>query len=42
VHDGPPAEVDMPGWEGVLDETELDALSDYLLSLAKDDPKDGF
>lgn len=38
VHDGPPAEVSMPGWEGVLDESELDALAGYLLSLAKDEP----
>lgn len=39
VHDGPPAEVDMPGWEGLLDEPELDALAAYLLSLAQDQPK---
>lgn len=39
VHDGPPAEVNMPGWEGLLDENELDALTVYLLSLAKDQPK---
>ncbi|MDX6769999.1 MAG: cytochrome c [Elusimicrobiota bacterium] len=39
VHDGPPAEVTMPGWEGVLDEGELDALVAYLLSLAGDQPK---
>lgn len=42
VHDGPPAEVDMPGWEGLLDESELDALTAYLLSLAQDQPKDGW
>lgn len=40
------AEVDMPGWTGVLDEAELSALADYLLTLAgpgpKDDPKDEF
>ena len=42
IHDGPPAEVDMPGWEGVLDDGELDALADYLLTLAKTDPKDEF
>jgi mono/diheme cytochrome c family protein len=42
VHDGPPAEVDMPGWEGVLSGEELDALAAYLLTLAKTDPKDEF
>ncbi len=42
VHDGPPAEVNMPGWEGVLDETELDALASYLLTLAQDQSKDGW
>lgn len=42
VHDGPPADVDMPGWEGVLDEAELGALADYLLTLAKIDPQDDF
>lgn len=40
VHDGPPAEVSMAGWEGLLDEPELDALTVYLLSLAKDQPKE--
>ncbi len=42
VHDGPPAEVVMPGWEGLLDEAELDALAAYLLTLATDSSKDGF
>jgi cytochrome c553 len=39
---GAPAEVSMPGWEGVLDDGELDALADYLLSLAPAAPKEGF
>lgn len=39
---GRTAEVDMPGWDGVLDAAELDALADYLLALAKADPKDDF
>jgi cytochrome c553 len=42
VHDGPPAAVNMPGWSGVLDEAELGALANYLLTLAKTDPKDDF
>lgn len=42
IHDGPPAEVNMPGWEGVLDDGELDALASYLLTLATDSSKDGF
>lgn len=42
VHDGPAAAVSMPGWEGVLDDAELDALADYLLSLAKDQSQDGW
>lgn len=42
THGGPPADVDMPGWDGVLDEAELGALADYLLTLAKTDPKDDF
>lgn len=42
VHSGPPAVVSMPGWSGVLSESELDALADYLLTLAKTDPKDDF
>lgn len=43
THGGPPAAVSMPGWAGVLDDGELDALADYLLTLAaKDDSKDGF
>lgn len=43
THGGPPAAVSMPGWEGVLDESELDALAAYLLTLATTDPsKDGF
>lgn len=42
IHGGPPAEVNMPGWDGVLDEAELSALADYLLALAKTGPKDDF
>ena len=42
VHDGPPAAVNMPGWNEVLSEDELSSLSDYLLSLAKTNPKDDF
>lgn len=42
IHGGPPAAVNMPGWEGVLSEEELGALADYLLTLAKTDPKDDF
>jgi cytochrome c551/c552 len=39
THDGPPAEVNMPGWEVVLTDAETDALADYLLSLSSADPK---
>jgi mono/diheme cytochrome c family protein len=39
---GRAAEVDMPSWNGVLDQDELDALADYLLTLAKTNPKDDF
>lgn len=42
THGGPPAAVNMPAWEGVLSPGELDALADYLLTLAKADPKDDF
>lgn len=42
THGGPPAEVTMPGWDGVLSDVELGALADYLLTLAKTDPKDDF
>lgn len=42
VHAGPPAAVNMAGWDGVLNDRELDALADYLLTLAKIDPKDDF
>jgi len=42
VHDGPPAEVNMPGWDGVLSASELETLADYLLTLAKTDPTDDF
>ena len=42
VHDGPPADVSMPGWDEVLDAAELGALADYLLTLARPDPKDDF
>ncbi|MDP3542990.1 MAG: cytochrome c [Elusimicrobiota bacterium] len=42
THGGPPADVDMPRWDGVFDEAELGALADYLLTLAKTDPKDDF
>jgi len=42
IHGGPPAEVNMPAWEGVLTASELDALADYLLTIAKTDPKDEF
>ena len=35
------AEVDMPGWDGVLEANELDALANYLLTLSKPGPKDG-
>ena len=37
---GAPAEVSMPGWKEILTEPELDALADYLLSLAASGPKD--
>lgn len=37
---GRTAEVDMPAWQGVLDEAELGALADYLLTLAAPGPKD--
>jgi mono/diheme cytochrome c family protein len=36
------AEVDMPGWDKILTAADLDALADYLLTLAKTDPKDEF
>ena len=42
VHAGPPALVNMAGWDGVLNDAELDALAAYLLTLAKTDPKDEF
>ena len=42
VHAGPPALVNMAGWDGVFNDAELDALADYLLTLAKTDPKDDF
>lgn len=42
IHDGPPAAVNMPGWDGVLGAGELDALAAYLLTLSKTDPKDDF
>lgn len=42
VHGGPPADVSMPGWGGVLSDAELGALADYLLTLARTDPKDDF
>lgn len=42
IHGGPPAAVNMPGWDGVLGESELSALSDYLLTLAQTDTKDDF
>lgn len=35
VHAGPPAAVNMPAWEGVLSDSELDALVEYLLTLAE-------
>lgn len=38
---GQTASVDMPGWTGVLNDSELDALADYLLTLGKPGPKDG-
>ena len=38
---GRTAEVDMPGWDGVLNDGELSALADYLLTLAGPGPKDG-
>jgi mono/diheme cytochrome c family protein len=38
---GMTAEVDMPAWAGALDEAELGALADYLLTLSKPGPKDG-
>lgn len=38
---GMTAEVDMPAWDGALSASELDALADYLLTLAKAGPKDG-
>ncbi len=38
-HDGMPAAVSMPPWKDVLNEDELDALTAYLLSLAKAEPK---
>lgn len=37
--DGLTPAVSMPGWKGVLDDDELDALADYLLSLAESQPK---
>lgn len=39
THGGPRARVNMPAWDGIFDETELDALSEYLLSLAAAEPK---
>lgn len=42
THGGPPAAVDMPAWAGFLNDAELDALADYLMTLAKTDPKDEF
>lgn len=38
---GRTAEVDMPAWHGILSDSELDALADYLLTLGKPGPKDG-
>ena len=38
---GRTAEVDMPGWDGALSDSELDALAEYLLTLGKPGPKDG-
>ncbi len=38
IHGGPAAEVNMPGWEGVLTDAETDALADYLISLASAEP----
>jgi mono/diheme cytochrome c family protein len=38
---GRTAEVDMPAWGAVMNDAELDALADYLLTLAKAGPKDG-
>ncbi len=35
------AEVDMPAWDRILSDSELDALADYLLTLSKPGPKDG-
>ena len=39
IHGGPPAEVNMPGWEGVLTDAETEALADYLITLASAEPK---
>lgn len=35
------AEADMPGWDKILSDSELDALADYLLTLGMPGPKDG-
>ncbi|MBI5246776.1 MAG: c-type cytochrome [Elusimicrobia bacterium] len=35
------AEVDMPGWDKILSAADLEALVDYLLTLASAGPKDG-
>lgn len=42
AEDGQTAAVDMPPWDGVLSDAELDALADYLLTLAQINPKDDF
>lgn len=42
THDGKPAMVNMPGWNGILSERELDDLTSYLLSIAKADSKSDF
>ncbi|MBI4061831.1 MAG: cytochrome c [Elusimicrobia bacterium] len=42
AEDGRVAAVDMPAWGGVLSDTELGALADYLLTLAEKDPEDDF
>ncbi len=42
AEDGQTAAVDMPAWDSVLSDAELDALADYLLTLAQRDPKDDF
>lgn len=39
THGGPRARVNMPAWDGIFDEAELDALAEYLLSLAESEPK---